>query len=194
MSDTHKKNSEIVVLHLPNNHSLVRHKPWLLAALIALMAVVILTGLLFMPSNNFLANYQKVTATEAAIAQANPALSAEVDVLKAQVVGLVSGSIESKLRTLEASVRSGTLTNSLGTIDDLKNDLKLLRSYSEPAKNQPDAAAVNAQLMQEMAQLKRLIYLTIGSCALMLSVIAGVWIKNKRLPYKEVLRKLKAMV
>lgn len=194
MSDTHKNNSEIVVLNIPSNQGLMRRNRWLVAAVLALMAVIVLTGLIFMPSHNFLSSYQKISATEAIATQANPVLSAEVNALKGQMVGLVSGSIESKLRSLEVSVRSGTKNLSLGTIEDLKNDLKVLRSYSQPATQEADTAAINAQLMQEMAQLKRLIYLTIGSCGLMLAVFAGVWLKQKQLPYKEMVRKIKTMV
>lgn len=194
MSDTPKKNSAIVVLSVPVNQNLMRRNRWLVATVFVLMSVIVLTGFLLLPSNDFLANYQRVTANDIATAELNPVLSAEVNTLKGQVVGLVSGSIESKLRSLEASVRSGTLSNSLGTIEDLKNDLKVLRSYSEPPKKETTAAAINTQLIQEMAQLKRLIYLTLASCGLMLAVIAGVWLKQKQLPYNAVIKKIKSMV
>jgi len=40
--------------------------------------------------------------------------------------------------------------------------------------------------MQEMSELKRLIYVTLGSCGLMLAAMAGIWFKNHyRLTYKE---------
>jgi len=79
----------------------------------------------------------------------------------------------------------GSVSSSIGTIEDLKNDLKVLRSYSESTKK-GKAVVSNEQLMQEMSQLKRLIYLTIASCGLMLAAVAGIWIKNRnRLPYKE---------
>ena len=114
-------------------------------------------------------------------------MSAEVNTLKGQLVGLVSGSIESKLRTLEESIRSGTVTNSLGTIEDLKNDVKVLRSYSDPVKKE-QADVANEQLIQEMTHLKHLIYMSFASCGLMLAALAGIWIKNlKRLPYKDVI-------
>jgi hypothetical protein len=125
-----------------------------------------------------------VTVSENNATEANPVLSAEVNLLKGQFVGLVSGSIESKLRSLEDSLRSGALSNSLGTLEDIKNDVKVLRSYSEPAKK--EQAIDNQQIMREMSQLKRLIYLTLASCGLMLAAFAGIWIKNlKKLPYKE---------
>jgi len=99
------------------------------------------------------------------------------------LVGLVSGSIESKLRTLEESIRMGSISASLGTIEDLKNDVKVLRSYSHPpqlkAENQ-----VNKKLIQEVTHLKNLIYLTFSSCGLMIAAIAGFWLRNRfRLNY-----------
>lgn len=188
MSDKDKLNSDIVILHsIPSHQQLMKANRWLLGGVFFLMTVIFIAGFLLLPSDDFLANYKKVTAAEVYVSETNPMLSAEVNTLKGQFVGLVSGSIESKLRSLEQSLRSGTVTNSLGTIEDLKNDVKVLRSYSEPVVKQEQPAAVsNAQLMREMSQLKRLIYLSFASCGLMLAAVAGIWLKNlKKLPYKE---------
>jgi len=149
------------------------------------MVVVLIGGFLLFPTDSFLNRYKNATATETYAAEMNPVMSAEVNALKGQLVGLVSGSIESKLNALEESLRVGSVSSSIGTIEDLKNDLKVLRSYSESTKK-GKAVVSNEQLMQEMSQLKRLIYLTIASCGLMLAAVAGIWIKNRnRLPYKE---------
>ena len=110
----------------------------------------------------------------------NPALSDEINVLKGQLVGLVSGSIESKLRILEDSIRTGSVNASLGTIQDLKNDVEVLKSYSRP-ETKTVVNPVNQQLVEEVTHLKRLIYLTIASCSLMLAAIAGFWIKKRYL-------------
>jgi hypothetical protein len=112
-------------------------------------------------------------------------LSVEVNALKSQFVGLVSGSIESKLRSLEESIRRGSVSSSLGTVEDLKNDVKILQSYSEPIKKE-HAVVSNEKIIQEMSHLKHLVYLTLASCGLMLAVVAGIWYKIRyRLPYKE---------
>jgi hypothetical protein len=112
-------------------------------------------------------------------------LSADVNALKAQMIGLVSGSIESKLRMLEESVRMGTAANSLGTIQDLKNDVKVLRSYSQPAEKIDSKERIaNEQVLREISQLKHLIYVSLASCGLMLAAVAGIWLKNSnRLSY-----------
>jgi len=188
MSDIDKRKSEIVVLQkIPSNQELVKVNRWLLTGVVSLMTAIFIAGFLLLPNDDFLDNYKKVTTTEVYVADVNPGLSAEVNTLKGQLVGLVSGSIESKLRTLENSIRSGTVTNSLGTIEDLKNDVKVLRTYSDPVKKEPVVVA-NEQLIQEMTHLKHLIYLSFASCGLMIAALAGIWIKNlNRLPYKEVI-------
>ncbi len=194
MSDKDKINSVVETLpgnvstilqRIPSHHALMTVNRLLLTIVCALMVVVLIAGFLLLPNDGFINNYKKVTATETYAAEMNPVLSAEVNALKGQLVGLVSGSIESKLNALEESIRVGSVSSSIGTIEELKNDLKVLRAYSEPAKK-GQIAASNEQLMQEMSQLKRLIYLTIASCGLMLAAVAGIWIKNRnRLPYQE---------
>jgi len=182
MSELHETKSEVVVLQrIPSHQGLMKVNRWLMAMVFFLMTVIVIAGFFFVPAND-VTSYKK---PEVAVAEMNPVLSAEVNTLKGQFVGLVSGSIESKLRALEESIRLGTVSNSLGTIEDLKNDVKVLRSYSEPAKKEK-VVIDNEQLMQEMSELKRLIYVTLASCGLMLAAVAGIWFKNRyRLPYKE---------
>ncbi len=187
MSDTDKIKSEIIVLQrVPSHQALMKSNRWLLTGILFLMTVIFVAGFLLLPANDFVDNYKKTAVEDGGPAQTNPRLSAEVDTLKGQLVGLVSGSIESKLRSLEDSLRAGTINNSLGTIEDLKNDVKVLRAYSEPVNKEHAATAANERLIQEMSQLKRLIYLSLASCGLMLAAVAGIWIKNlNKLPYKE---------
>ncbi len=182
MSDMHKTKSEIVLLRtIPSHQGLMKVNRWLTAVVFFLMTVIVIAGFFMFPVND-VTDYKK---SEVYAAEMNPVLSAEVNSLKGQFVGLVSGSIESKLRTLEESIRLGTVSTALGTIEDLKNDVKVLRSYSEPSKKEKVVIA-NEQLMQEMSELKRLIYVTLASCGLMLAAVAGIWFKNHyRLPFKE---------
>lgn len=197
MSDIDKINSVVETLYgsaptalqrVPSHHALMKVNRVLLAVVCFLMAVVLIGGFLLFPNDGFLTRYKNAAATETYAAEMNPVVSAEVNALKGQLVGLVSGSIESKLNALEESIRVGSVSSSIGAIEDLKNDLKVLRSYSEPAKKAKSNIS-NEQLMQEMSQLKRLIYVTLASCGLMLAAVAGIWIKNRnRLPYKEARR------
>ena len=180
MSELHEQKTEIVILErIPSHQNLVKVNRWLTAMVVFLMAVIIIAGFFIVPSN-------KLKNTEVNNAEINPALSAEVNTLKGQFVGLVSGSIESKLRVLEESIRLGTVSNSLGTLEDLKNDVQVLKSYTEPVKKEVAVVVPNEQLIQEMSHLKRLVYLTLASCGLMLAAIGGVWLRSRfRLPYKE---------
>ncbi|MDD1625923.1 MAG: hypothetical protein LUQ26_00385 [Methylococcaceae bacterium] len=184
MSELHETKSEVVVLQrIPSHQGLMKVNRWLMAMVFFLMTVIVIAGFFFFPTND-VTRFKKAEAT---IAEMNPVLSAEVNTLKGQFVGLVSGSIESKLRSLEESIRLGSVSSSLGTIEDLKNDVKVLRSYSEPAKKEKSAIA-NEQLMREMSELKHLVYLTLASCGLMLAAVGGIWFKNRyRLPYKKII-------
>ncbi len=172
-----------VVMHRqPPHQELIKVNRVLLAIIFALMTVVLVLGFVLFPAQDVLESHKQAMPNAV---EMNPVLSAEISTLKGQLVGLVSGSIESKLRTLEESVRLGSVSQALGTIDDLKNDIKVLRSYSAP-KNPESPAISNEQILKEMSHLKNLIYLTIASCGLMLAAVAGIWIRNrKRLPYKE---------
>lgn len=189
MSDMREINSEIVEVQgklqtVPSYHGLMKVNRFLLTLVIFLMVVVLIIGFLSVPAYSLMS--KNMTSSEVYASEMNPVLSAEVNTLKRQLVGLVSGSIESKLATLEESIRIGTVTNSLGTIAELKNDVKVLRSYSDNSKKEIVVVS-NEQLRQEMSQLKNLIYVSLASCGLMLAAVAGIWIKKRnRLPFKNV--------
>jgi hypothetical protein len=190
MSDIEKINSDIVEVRanlqqITVNQGLMKINRLLLSVIFSLMAVIVILGVFLLPTKGFENDYKIVTAANAESIEMNPVLSAEVSSLKGQLVGLVSGSIESKLRSLEEHIRLGAVANSLGTIEDLKNDIKVLQTYSEPPRKNQTVVA-NQQLLLEVNHLKKLTYFTLASCGLMLSAIAGIWIKNKKLlPYKK---------
>jgi hypothetical protein len=186
MSDRHENKTKLVVLHeIPNHQNLVKANRWLLFTVFFLMSVIVVGGLFLFPREDVTA-YQKVTPTNGNSYQVNPVLSAEVNALKGQFVGLVSGSIESKLRSLEESVRLGTAPDSLLTIEELRTDIQALRAYSNMPSGEKTASVANDQIVQEMSQLKGLVYLSLASCGLMLVAVAGIWIRTRRrLPYKE---------
>ncbi|NOT11167.1 MAG: hypothetical protein HOP23_04945 [Methylococcaceae bacterium] len=191
MSDREKINSEIIKVRadlqrISVNQGLMKINRLLLTIVFSLMVVIVILGFSSLPSHVFVNDYKNVTANDPNSVEMNPVLSAEVNTLKGQLVGLVSGSMESKLRALEESIQIGSVANALGTIEDLKNDIKVLRVYAEaPKKDQ--AVITNEQLVHEVSKLKTLIYLTLGSCGLMLAAAAGIWIKNSNLlPHKQV--------
>jgi hypothetical protein len=191
MSDKDKIKSEIIeargnLQRIAINQGLMKINRFLLTIVLSLMVVVVVLGFSSIPAHVFVNDYKKITANGTNPVDMNPVLTAEVNTLKGQLVGLVSGSMESKLRALEESIQLGAVTSSLGTIEDLKNDIKVLRVYSDAPKQEQTVAA-NQQLIQEVSHLKTLIYLTIGSCGLMLAAIAGIWLKNRNLlPHKKI--------
>ncbi len=150
------------------------------------MFLALIMGFVLIPDSDEMAKFNKINVAAIAGQGMNPVVSAEVNALKGQVIGLVSGSIESKLRSLEESIKSGTASSSLDTIEDLKNDIKVLRSYSDtPQKESVNVS--NQDLAKEVTHLKHLIYVIIASCGLMFAAAAGMWIKYRnRLPYEEI--------
>jgi len=172
----------IVVLKNIPHQGLIKANRFLLLVASTLMVVVFVLGFLLVPDENMLDSLKAKNDSSLNInALQNPVLSSEINILKGQLVGLVSGSIESKLRALERSVQTGSVSDSLGTIQDLKNDVKVLQAYSVPGKvklNSELESSGNQALLQEVSQLKRLIYLTVASCGLMLAAIAGFWVRR----------------
>ena len=183
--ETLPSNASKVLQKIYSHQALMKVNRLLLTIVCSLMLVVLIAGFLLIPTESVI-NRKIITSTESYAADINPVVSAEVNELKGKLIGLVSGSIENKLNALEESLRVGSVSSSIGTIEDLKSDLKVLRTYSDPVQKSKVVVS-NEQLMQEMSQLKRLIYTTLASCGLMLAAVAGIWIKNRnRLTYNEI--------
>ncbi len=193
MSENQEFHSQIVEVRgrlqsVPSTQALIKANRFLLRTVCLLTILVAVLGYFVVPPLQSGVSIIKQQTLANAV-ESNSVLSSEVNALKGQVIGLVSGSIESKLRMLEDSIRMGAAATSLGTIEDLKSDVKVLRSYSEPAQKVDKTVESNAQVLQEMSQLKRLIYVSLGSCGLMLAALAGIWFKNMNiLTYKKTIK------
>jgi hypothetical protein len=177
---------EIRVLHRElQQQNLAKTNRVLLAASVALMAVVLVLSSFLLSSRDLVTELKEKQLIEAGTALKNPVVSAEVDALKSQLIGLISGSIESKLKALEKNIERGRPLNALETVKSLKSDVKALRNYAKPpivamADKKVESVAVNALLVREVSQLKSLIYMTLGSCGLMFAALAGIWVKSRR--------------
>ncbi len=180
------KHNLVVLQNMPQHHELVKANKVLLLVVCSLMLVIFLLGFLILPDNEMLENYKASQQISPVVyTMNNPALTDEINLLKGQFFGLVSGSIESKLRTLEESIQMGQINTSLGTIQDLKNDIKVLQSYSMVPVKKAVKSSVSDRVLKEVSQLKSLIYLTLTSCGLIIAAIGGIWIKhNYRLVYE----------
>ena len=191
-SETYSTKRQTVILRKITHPGLLQVNRYLVWVVIFLMAMVVLLGFMQFPTNSLLTSYEVNQRSGQAFRDVpmNPAVSAEINTLKGQLVGLISGSIESKLRTLEVSIRSGNVSSSdLGTIQDLKNDVKVLKTYSETgagrliaepyAVDKKEVYVANHQLIKEVSQLKDLIYFSIASCGLMFAAVGGIWLQGR---------------
>ncbi|MBE0471658.1 MAG: hypothetical protein IBX55_19380 [Methyloprofundus sp.] len=194
MSDLRKKKENnkvrnLAVLNSGTQLSVLKMNRLVLAVIISLMASVVFMGMLLMPENEIVPRTAQVhKSTELYNVQMNPVISAEVDALKSQLVALVSGSIESKLKTLEEGLKAGTISEiGLDTIQALKDDLVVLKTYSETGAGrliaqkylQQANKTENQELAQEVSRLRSLIYFLITSCGLMVAAVASVWVRRK---------------
>lgn len=196
MGNLRKKNKKnknvrnIAVLDSVTQLSVLKMNRLVLAIIIGLMATVVYMGVLLMPTNEIVPPPVQVhKPVELYDVQMNPVISAEVDALKSQLVGLVSGSIESKLKILEEGLRTGTISETgLDTIAALKEDLIVLKTYSATGAGrliaskylpQPINRAEAKALAEEVSQLRELVTFLITSCGLMFAAIAGVWVRKR---------------
>lgn len=180
--DAKKQHDFIILKDIPQHQGLVKVNRFLLLAVSLLMLIVFTLGFFLLPANHMLDNFKaQQKLNSAAYPLQIPTLSAEINTLKSQLIGIVSGSIESKLRILEASIRTGSTEVSLGTIQDLRNEVKVLQTYSVPIKKETQGLS-NEALINEVSQLKTLIYLTLTSCGLMITAIGGIWYRNQQQP------------
>jgi len=177
-----RKHGVVLLQAVQPHHALVKANRYLLGLVLVLMAMVFVLGFVLLPRQNLLEDLGKRQVSSVYATQ-NPALAAEISTLKGQMFGLVSGSIESKLRSLEDNIRRGSIAESLDTIQDLKSEVKILGSYSQAAPVNAEKAEADQKVIKELSELKGLIYLTFVSCGLMIAAFAGVWLRQRRLTH-----------
>ncbi len=173
---------ELVVLQdsFRQHQGLVKANRFLLLFSASMMLVIFVLGFFLVPNESVLSRFamgQKTKSSQYIVE--NPILSEEINLLKSQFVGLISGSIESKLKELEKSVRQGSIQVSLGAIESLRSDVEVLQAYSKPVEKKVVNVKEGAILLREVSQLKHLIYLTLSSCGLMLAAFAGFWFRRR---------------
>jgi len=166
--------------------SVLRLNRWVLGVVVGLMAIIVVMGAFLIPQQASFDFVRAQKTVELYDRQMNPVLSAEVDALKSQLVGLVSGSIESKLKVLEESLRAGSIgLTGMDTIHSLQNDLQVLKTYSDTgagrliATKAPEVSANRIDLVEEVNRLNGLVSFLITSCGLMFAAIAGVWVRKQ---------------
>ncbi len=177
-----KIQNDIVILHQNLQHQrLINLNRYLILAIFVLMTMVFVLGFFVFPDNSDMAQTLKNKQQQAVAMKNSPAISAEIDSLKGELVGLVSGSIEAKLKSLEEGIKLGSVLSSLQTLQAIRNDVKVLHKYSDPLEQkQQQIAQANVALIEEVSHLKSLIYLTLGSCSLMFTGLLLIWARNRR--------------
>lgn len=183
LDDVTSENRDLTVVR--RHQALVKVNRMLLGLVFVLMVAVLGLGLVLIPRYSVLSSAKPVQ--DAAIyGLQNPVISAEINTLKGQMFGLVSGSIESKLRSLEENIKRGSVADSLNTLQDLKSDIKVLNAYSvDTQTTKPQEVAANQQLIKEMTDLKGLVYLTFVSCGLMIVGLVAVWFRRRRITHQQ---------
>ena len=117
----------------------------------------------------------------------------KLEALQNRMTVFVADSVETKLKTLEQNVALGSVgAQEIKTLEELKGEVKLLETYSagkranltDPARlDHPrfqttpgsEAAAGSGELLYEVTQMKRLLYLGIASCGFVGCMIGGYW-------------------
>lgn len=177
-----KIQNDLIILHQQLQHQrLINLNRYLISAVFILMTLVFIFGFFIFPDNSDIAQTLKNKQQLAITMKNAPVISAEIDSLKGELVGLVTGSIEAKLKSLEEGIKLGSILGSLQTLQDVRQDVKLLHKYSDPLeKKQQQIAQVNVALIEEVSHLKSLIYLTLGSCSLMFTALLLILARNRK--------------
>jgi hypothetical protein len=117
----------------------------------------------------------------------------DVELLKGQMSVLITGAMESKIRRLEGSLQSGMISaTDLTTLRELKEDLKVLKTYSlqnaattfglfEGAGKitgpvHAGAALYPDELLHEISNIKNFFYISIASWGIAIVLFAGAWL------------------
>lgn len=177
-----KIQNDIVILHHQlQQQRLINLNRYLILAVFILMTMIFVLGFFVFPDNSDMAQTLKNKQQLAVTMKNSPIINAEIDSLKGELVGLVSGSIEAKLKSLEEGIKLGSVLGSLQTLQNVRNDVKILHKYSDPLEQkQQQIAQANVALIEEVSHLKSLIYLTLGSCGLMFAGLLLIWARNHR--------------
>jgi hypothetical protein len=178
LDDVDPYKQELVVLQtVQPHHALIKANRFLLHLVYALIAIVFILGFILLPRQNGV--LESIGRNQTLAATQNPVLTAEINTLKGQMFGLVSGSIDSKLKSLEDNIRRGSITESLETLQELKSDVKILGATSQEPAAKAERIIADQKVIKELSELKGLIYLTIASCGLMIAALAGAWLRHR---------------
>jgi hypothetical protein len=160
---------------------------WIVLGLLLLMLFLIL---FMLPAKNLLDSSRHTIAATPKGEGRVQGYDQEVEALQHKITGLITASIESKLQAIENRIQTGKISlEDVRTIDDLKNDLGILKAYSaRPALHPVDKRALIPEthqpayreddLLEEIAQLKSLFYVSVASFGVAAAVVGGYWLHS----------------
>lgn len=185
-TENYRDSRQDLPVHYLSDVFLIRANRFLFCVVILLLAIIFSFAYALVPPNKQLIQFTNGQI----LAESSSVLAKDIAVLKNQMAGLISGSIETKLRNLELSIKADALSAAdLNIITGLRSDINILRSFSKLKQarlftsEQENIKEINVakQLIREATQLKMLLYITLASCSLMLTGVVGVWLKNRYL-------------
>jgi hypothetical protein len=117
----------------------------------------------------------------------------QLEALQDRMTSFVADSVENKLKALERNVTEGVVgAQEIKTLEELRGEVKLLEKYSAGrGGNLTDSSRLeharfqitpgtgdmpsSADLLNEVSQMKRLLYLGIASCGFVGCLLGGYW-------------------
>lgn len=160
-------------------------------------AIALILLVLIMPAKRILDRYEERLSAPPAPASKLAEYSAETEKLQKKVLDLVTASIENRLQAIEADVLANQVTPAkLHTLEDLKQELRILAAYSRENAGDSDAMAFRGgvplagtfavsedqrrEMREEISQLKNLFYISLMSCGAMMLLAGGYWLQARR--------------
>lgn len=162
---------------------------------LALLALMLVTSLYLYISTNQL--YERIHAdlveTEDGDAKRIRQYNEKLQTLQDRMTVFVADSVETKLKSLEKNVTTGTVgTQEIKALEELKGEVKLLEKYSygrhanltDPMRldhsrfqiiPSTEPAPVEGDLLNEVSKVKHLLYFSIASCGFVGFMLGGYW-------------------
>jgi hypothetical protein len=161
----------------------------------ALMALLLALGLyLLLNTGQMLDRFQgRLAGVEDSDTVRIKQYNQQLEALQDRMASFVVDSVENKLKALDRNVTEGVVgAQEIKTLEELKGEVKLLEKYSVGRKgNLTDSSRLehprfqitpgtqntpsSADLLNEVSQMKRLLYLGIASCGFVGCLLGGYW-------------------
>lgn len=124
------------------------------------------------------------------------AINRQIDALQRKFGVLLAESVEMRLKTLQKNIDMGTVSSAdIAAFEQLRNDLAVLEGYAEASgadvfdsteiehsrfRRLPGSAVVrNEELMDEVLQVKNLLYFCAASLATTTVLVSGYWLRQR---------------